>query len=78
MHEGKMIDAVFDRVHIIPGKEATIIDYKTNTCSETVLKELYEGQMNLYRKSISELCGIPQNQIRCILIHVRNGSLVEV
>lgn len=77
-HEGKMIDAVFDRVHIIPGKEATIIDYKTNTCSETVLKELYEGQMNLYRKSISELCGIPQNQIRCILIHVRNGSLVEV
>lgn len=77
-HEGKMIDAVFDRVHIIPGKEATIIDYKTNTCSETVLKELYEGQMNLYRKSISKLCGIPEDKVRCVLIHVRNGSLVEV
>ena len=77
-HEGKMIDAVFDRVHIIPGKEATIIDYKTNTCSESVLKELYEGQMNLYRKSISKLCGIPEDKVRCVLIHVRNGSLVEI
>lgn len=77
-HEGKMIDAVFDRVHIIPGKEAIIIDYKTNTCSEAVLKELYQGQMNLYRKSISKLCGIPEDKVRCVLIHVRNGSLVEV
>jgi ATP-dependent exoDNAse (exonuclease V) beta subunit len=77
-HEGKMIDAVFDRVHIIPGKEAIIIDYKTNTCSESVLKELYEGQMNLYRKSISKLCGIPEENVRCVLVHVRNGSLVEV
>ena len=77
-HEGKMIDAVFDRVHIIPGKEAIIIDYKTNTCSEAVLKELYEGQMNLYRKSISKLCGIPEDKVRCVLIHVRNGSLVVI
>ena len=60
------------------GQEATIIDYKTNTCLETVLKELYEGQMNLYRKSISKLCGIPEDKVRCVLIHVRNGSLVEI
>ena len=77
-YEGKMIDAVFDRVHIIPGKEATIIDYKTNTCSEAELKELYEGQMILYRKSISKLCGIPEDKVSCILIHVRNGSLVKI
>jgi ATP-dependent exoDNAse (exonuclease V) beta subunit len=77
-HEGKMIDAVFDRVHIIPGKEAVIIDYKTNTCSEAVLKELYAGQMNLYRKSISKLCGIGEENVRCVLVHVRNGTLVEV
>jgi ATP-dependent helicase/nuclease subunit A len=77
-HEGKIIDAVFDRVHITPGKDAVIIDYKTNTCSETELRELYEGQMNLYRKSVSELCGIPENKVRCVLVHVRNGSLVEV
>jgi ATP-dependent helicase/nuclease subunit A len=78
MFEGKMIDAVFDRVHIIPGKEAVIIDYKTNDCSEAHLKELYEGQMKLYRLSVAELCGIPPEKIRCVLIHVRNGTLVEV
>ena len=75
---GKIIDAVFDRVHIIPGKEAVIIDYKTNDCSEAHLKELYEGQMKLYRLSVAELCGIPADKIRCVLIHVRNGTLVEV
>jgi ATP-dependent exoDNAse (exonuclease V) beta subunit len=78
MSDGKMIDAVFDRVHIIPGKEAVIIDYKTNDCSEAHLKELYEGQMKLYRLSVAELCGIPAEKIRCVLIHVRNGTLVEV
>ncbi len=78
MSESKMIDAVFDRVHIIPGKEAVIIDYKTNDCSEAHLKELYEGQMKLYRLSVAELCGIPPEKIRCVLIHVRNGTLVEV
>jgi ATP-dependent exoDNAse (exonuclease V) beta subunit len=77
-YEGKMIDAVFDRVHIIPGKEAVIIDYKTNTCSEAELRELYEGQMNLYRKSVAKLCGITEDKVRCVLVHVRNGSLVEV
>ncbi len=77
-HEGKMIDAVFDRVHLVPGKEATIIDYKTNDCSEDELKEIYRGQMELYRLSIAELCGISQENIRCVLIHVRNGTLVEI
>jgi ATP-dependent exoDNAse (exonuclease V) beta subunit len=76
--EGKMIDAVFDRVHIIPGKEAIIIDYKTNVCSETELKELYEGQMQFYRKSVAELCGLSEKNVRCILVHVRHGTLVEV
>jgi len=77
-HDGKMIDAVFDRVHITPGEEAVIIDYKTNTCSEVKLKELYEGQMELYRKSVAKLSGIAEDKVRCVLIHVRNGSLVEV
>ena len=78
IHEGKMIDAVFDRVHIVPGKEAVIIDYKTNDCDEAELREIYAGQMALYRISVAELCGIPHENIRCILIHVRHGTLVEI
>jgi ATP-dependent exoDNAse (exonuclease V) beta subunit len=75
-HEGKMIDAVFDRVHIIPGKEATIIDYKTNRdYTDDKLQKEHEGQMNIYRESISELTGIPEDKITCVLIYVRNKTL---
>jgi len=78
-HEGKMIDAVFDRVHIIPGKEATIIDYKTNRdYSDDELESEYKEQMNLYRISVSELCGIPVDKIKCVLINVRRASSKKV
>jgi len=79
MYEGKMIDAVFDRVHIIPGKEATIIDYKTNRdYSDDELESEYKEQMNLYRISVSELCGIPVDKIKCVLINVRRASSKNV
>lgn len=75
MNDGKMIDAVFDRVHIIPGKEATIIDYKTNfDFSDDELEIEYKEQMKLYRISVSELCGIPIDKIMCVLINVREAS----
>ena len=75
MNEGKMIDAVFDRVHIVPGKEATIIDYKTNfDFSDDELESDYKEQMNLYRISVSELTGIPVDKIKCVLINVRGAS----
>jgi ATP-dependent exoDNAse (exonuclease V) beta subunit len=75
MYEGKMIDAVFDRVHIIPGTEATIIDYKTNfDFSDDELEIEYKVQMNLYRISVSELTGIPVDKIKCVLINVRRAS----
>ena len=79
MYEGKMIDAVFDRVHIVPGKEATIIDYKTNfDFSDDDLEIEYKEQMNLYRISVSELTGIPVDKIKCILINVRRASSKDV
>jgi ATP-dependent exoDNAse (exonuclease V) beta subunit len=77
MHEGKAITAVFDRVHVIPGQSATVIDYKTNDCSLEHLKELYQGQMDLYRVAVAKLCGIGVEKVRCVLIHVRLGQLVE-
>jgi ATP-dependent exoDNAse (exonuclease V) beta subunit len=77
MHEGKAITAVFDRVHVIPGQSATVIDYKTNDCSLEHLKELYQGQMDLYRIAVAKLCGLTPDKVRCVLIHVRQGALVE-
>ena len=77
MHEGKAISAVFDRVHVIPGQSATVIDYKTNDCSLEHLKEIYQGQMDLYRIAVAKLCGLSPDKIRCVLVHVRKGELVE-
>ena len=78
MHDGKAISAVFDRVHVIPGQSATVIDYKTNDCSLEHLKELYQGQMDLYRIAVAKLCGLSAEKVRCVLIHIRKGELVEV
>jgi ATP-dependent exoDNAse (exonuclease V) beta subunit len=77
MHEGKAISAVFDRVHVIPGQSATVIDYKTNDCSVEDLREMYQGQMDLYRVAVAKLCGLTPDRVRCVLIHVRQGALVE-
>jgi hypothetical protein len=77
IHEGKLISAVFDRVHVIPGHSATVIDFKTNDCSLEHLKELYQGQMDLYRVAVAKLCGLEVGKVRCVLVHVRAGALVE-
>jgi ATP-dependent exoDNAse (exonuclease V) beta subunit len=77
IHEGKLISAVFDRVHVIPGQSAIVIDYKTNDCSVEDLREMYQGQMDLYRIAVAKLCGLKPESVRCVLIHVRKGDLVE-
>jgi len=77
MHEGKMINAIFDRVHVIPGKSAVVIDYKTNDCTLAQLKDKYQGQMDLYRIAVAKLCGLDEGKVRCVLVHVRQGELVE-
>ena len=77
IHEGKLISAVFDRVHVIPGQSATVIDYKTNDCSVEDLREMYQGQMDLYRIAVAKLCGLTPDKVRCVLVHVRQGAIVE-
>jgi ATP-dependent exoDNAse (exonuclease V) beta subunit len=72
-----MINAIFDRVHVIPGRSAIVIDYKTNDCSLEHLKEKYQGQMDLYRIAVAKLCGLAPEKVRCVLVHVRLGALVE-
>lgn len=79
MYEGKLMHAVFDRVHVVPGKEAVIIDYKTNDgLTDTELADIYRGQMELYRIAVAKLASVPVEKVRCLLIHVRKGTVVEV
>lgn len=73
--------AVFDRVYIVPGKSAMIIDYKTaGNGSDESLKAAYESQMTNYRDTISKLTGIAPENIRCKLIGIFKSrvSVVEV
>lgn len=73
--------AVFDRVYIVPGKSAMIIDYKTaGNGSDESLKAAYESQMTNYREAISKLTGIAPENIGCKLIGIfkTRVSVVEV
>lgn len=79
MHEGRLMPAVFDRVHVVPGKEAVILDYKTNNgMTDDALREEYREQMNSYRIAVAKLAGVPIEKVRALLIHVRKGTVVEV
>jgi ATP-dependent exoDNAse (exonuclease V) beta subunit len=77
LHEGKAVNAVFDRVHVVPGESAVVIDYKTNQGAPAKLKDLYQDQMDLYRIAVAKLCGLSPEKVRCVLVHVRLGALVE-
>jgi hypothetical protein len=38
---------------------------------------MYQGQMDLYRIAVAKLCGLDAGKVRCVLVHVRKGELVE-
>lgn len=81
MNEKGLTPAVFDRVHIVPGKSAIIIDYKTATNrTDAYLKEHYIKQMESYRDAVSRLTGISPENIRAKLIGIqeRGVSIVDV
>jgi hypothetical protein len=41
------------------------------------LRRIYQGQMDLYRVAVAKLCGLGVEKVRCVLVHVRAGELVE-
>jgi hypothetical protein len=38
---------------------------------------MYQGQMDLYRIAVAKLCGLSPEKVRCVLVHVRAGAIVE-
>jgi ATP-dependent exoDNAse (exonuclease V) beta subunit len=73
--------AVFDRVYIVPGKSAMIIDYKTaGNGSDESLKKAYKDQMEDYQEAIAKLTGLSPDKISCKLIGIfkTRVSVVEV
>ena len=76
----EIVPAVFDRVCIVPGKSALILDYKTTRGgSDAELRENYLVQMTAYREAVARLTGIPLAAIQCKLIGIRtDGERVSV
>ena len=76
MNDKGLTPAVFDRVHITPGKSALIIDYKTATGrSDAYLKEHYLKQMESYRDAVARITGIAVENIHCKLIGIQTNRL---
>jgi len=75
---GEYVSAIFDRVQVLPGKSAVVIDYKTNACSRDVLINTYQEQMDLYRESVAKLCNLPESAVETWLIHVKEDGSVAI
>ena len=71
--EGRWISGTFDRVVIYPDR-AGIFDYKTDAGE---IGESYREQMNLYRKSLAALVGLPVDKISATLIFTKSARAVE-
>lgn len=72
--EGRWVSGIFDRVVAYPDR-AEIFDYKTD---EDGIAETYRDQMNLYRKSLAALTGLPVEKICAVLVSVKSGQLLPV
>lgn len=77
---GKYAYGKSDRIHVEPGKSAVVIDYKTVSIetTEAELAAEYKDQLNIYRVATAKLCRLHLDKVRCVLVHVRKGTVVEV
>ncbi|MBR1722666.1 MAG: PD-(D/E)XK nuclease family protein, partial [Treponema sp.] len=53
----------------------TIVDYKTN---QTIKPEIYFGQLSCYRRAVSQMLGVSESQIRCILYYLRFAAEIDI
>jgi hypothetical protein len=72
--DGRWISGVFDRVVFANG-HAEILDYKTGGDE---LAATYGEQMDIYRRSLAVLCGMPLDAISTSLVDLRSGRKIPV
>jgi len=81
IHEGSWISGVFDRVVVLPDA-VRLIDFKTDeVADDAAMQEKvagYRPQIELYRKALARLTGLPPPKIDCALLFARTGRLVAV
>jgi len=81
--DGVWYTGIFDRVVVHrdgSGKatNAWVMDYKTDRYAVASAVERHAGQINLYRRVVAVLTGLPVNQVRCTLVLTGSCQTVEV
>lgn len=66
---GVWVSAMIDRLYIIPGGSALILDYKTNR-EISQLKREYRGQLATYRQLVSEALSLSPEKVQAYLVAV--------
>jgi hypothetical protein len=58
----------------VPGKRATIFDFKTDGGTLPKLLENYRSQMIMYRDAVAKLAGLKAEQVEVYLIHAHASN----
>lgn len=76
--DGRWFSGVIDRLHVHEdGKRVEVLDFKTDAVeSMESLVERYSGQMEVYRRVMSEV--YPGAQVECLLLSTRLRQVVRV
>ena len=85
--DGNWVTGIFDRVMVVrradgQGVGATVVDFKTDRLgidfdwAKAAAK--HSAQLNLYRRVVSILTGIPLNQVQCEIVFTRRRRRVPV
>lgn len=53
----------------------TIADYKTN---QHIKPEIYYSQLSCYRKAVSQMLGVNESEIRCVLYYLRYAKEIDI
>ena len=72
--KGEYVSCQFDRVQIVPGKQATIFDFKTDGGTLPKLLESYRSQMSMYREAVAKLAGLKAEQVEVFLVHAHASN----
>ena len=76
--DGEFCSGVFDRVHLADGS-AVIIDFKTDRVDDDTIDDAvkrHQPQLELYRRVLARLTGIPEKAIACQLVFTRPARVV--
>ena len=77
--DGEFCSGVFDRV-VLYEKYAKIIDFKTDRIDKKGLPEAvkrHKAQLELYRRALTRLSGLPETVITCLLVFTRPARVMK-